>query len=113
MSTKEARTRATRRWRQRSQQKLVQVYLHTDIVTKLDDLVTTENASGRAALISQLIQNAATCLHTDTVENQQSPDPGMDSDYRLYIPRTDDGSWRVRRGGVAARATASAGGTSS
>ena len=90
MATKEARTRATQRWRQRTQQKLVQVYLHTDIVAKLDRLVTEAKASGRAAVVARLVQDAAKCLHTDTPDTQQSGDPWLDLDDTPEIPRTDE-----------------------
>lgn len=90
MSTKTARTRATQRWRERTQQKLVQVYLHTDIVAKLDQVVTAENASGRAEVIARLVQDAASCLHTDMAESKQSHDPWIDPDDPPEIPRTDE-----------------------
>ena len=58
MSTKQARTRATAAWRARTGAKLVQAYLHTDIIEKLDRLVLDRGATGRAAVLADLIEQA-------------------------------------------------------
>lgn len=58
MSTKEARTRATRRWRARTDQKLIQAYLHVDTIAALDRLVAERSATGRAAVLAELIEQA-------------------------------------------------------
>ncbi len=56
MSTIEARTRANRTWRERTGLKLVQAYLHADTVEQLDRLVEERGATGRAAVLTQLIE---------------------------------------------------------
>jgi len=59
MATSEARTRATRTWRERTGLKLVQAYLHADTVAQLDKLVQVRGVKGRAAVLADLIKQAA------------------------------------------------------
>lgn len=59
MSTTKARTRATATWRKRTNKRLIQAYLHADTVEQLDKLVTERGATGRAAVLAQLIEQAA------------------------------------------------------
>jgi hypothetical protein len=56
VTTSEAHTRANRTWRERTGLKLVQAYLHTDIVERLDSLVSERKATGRAAVLAELIE---------------------------------------------------------
>ncbi len=58
MATTEARTRANRAWRERTGKKLVQAYLHADAVEQLDRLVKERGATGRAAVLTDLIGQA-------------------------------------------------------
>jgi hypothetical protein len=58
MSTQEARTRANKAWRERTGKKLVQAYLHTDVIARLDKLVEERGAKGRAAVLAELIEQA-------------------------------------------------------
>jgi hypothetical protein len=58
MSTQEARTRANKAWRERTGKKLVQAYLHADTNAQLDELVAERGATGRAAVLAELIGQA-------------------------------------------------------
>jgi hypothetical protein len=58
MATSEARTRANKTWRERTGKKLVQAYLHADTVEQLDKLVKERGATGRAAVLTDLIGQA-------------------------------------------------------
>jgi hypothetical protein len=58
MATTAARSRATRTWRERTGLKLVQAYLHADTVEQLDRLVKERGATGRAAVLVTLIEQA-------------------------------------------------------
>lgn len=80
----EARTRATRQWRERTQQKLVQVYLHADTVAKLDQLVSEEDASGRAAVIGRLINSAVVSLDSESNKDAET------TTELVELPRHDD-----------------------
>ena len=66
MATTKAQTRATRRWRERNNLNLVQVYLPESVIKRLDDFVINENATGRREVIERLILKASKPLHTDT-----------------------------------------------
>lgn len=87
MSTKEARTRATAAWRARKQEKLIQAYLHTDIVSRLDALVQERGATGRAAVLADLIESACT-------PKPDKPEPKPEKSWKLK-KNPDNPLWPV------------------
>lgn len=92
MSTKQARTRATAAWRARTGAKLVQAYLHTDIIEKLDRLVLDRGATGRAAVLADLIREASQHQEQDTKpapDTEPAPKPAK----RWKLSKSRDPEW--------------------
>jgi hypothetical protein len=58
VTTKEAQLRANQAWRERTGLQLVQAWLPTRVVQRLDQLVTVTGARGRASVLTKLIEDA-------------------------------------------------------
>ena len=97
MSTKQARTRATAAWRARTGAKLVQAYLHTDTLVKLDAMVKARGASGRAAVLTELIEATREPLSASA-----RPVPAVSTPtraWKLTKSKADGWQWDVLVGG--------------
>ena len=104
MSTREARTRATAAWRERTGLKLIQAYLHVDTVTRLDELVAERGAPGRGALLATLINAAHEAVARPGMPVAEPPavltPTTTAKPYKLTASARPDWRWDVVVGGA-------------